>query len=662
MPNVLFFLIYHSASWFGENHFAISKLLNAAFFGMSILPLYAVAREFLSKTGAYFFSVAVVFSPISSYSVYMMPEALFFFAFWVLAYVVVVKLPTDIIYGGVYLGFATAALSAIKPHGLIIAGTFPVVFSILYFCNPDRMAGSQLVEGLIGCLEAFVVGRFAIQYVAHGDFTVMPFGTLYQAVARRPPAAVVLQWTGKSANQSPAVLGLGHFLWHFLEGHLAYLSVLFWPALLLAFWPSEPVSGTPRERLSYRLLLGLLLSALTLFLAAAAVVGVDFASLFDVELCRLHGRYYDFVFPGLVLVFLVNTHRNRFHPRATVLFKIAAIVGAIAAGALVWYARSPYCVNFVDFPEIRWLAASELHLSFAVTGCILTAITLAFCNALLARIVYCGALVVWALLSSAAIFRDQVAQVAGPPPEDLAGIAVRNLLREQVDDGIVFSKVEHDPRSYRVMLQLYSLSERRVLDQPVLSNSDIPPGVKWILMLDRYRVEVPYYTRIAEQGFELITLSPDVLSASAGSNLESYPRFYDLSRNGTRQVSLSGFNLREESSAWTRDAVARVYFDAPISGRVQLTVKAHAYGPNSGRPVTLKVGNLERQASFFGSDSEVNIGGELKDPADFVEFSGMAPISPAEFEHATDPRPLGIAVSSIRVSRIEEPVPTLHPH
>src|SRR5579863_9904963 len=140
MPNVLFFLIYHSASWFGENHFAITKLLNAVFFGMSILPLYAVAREFLSKTGAYFFSVAVVFSPISSYSVYMMPEALFFFAFWVLAYVVVVKLPTDIIYGGVYLGFATAALSAIKPHGLIIAGTFPVVFGILYFCNPDRMA------------------------------------------------------------------------------------------------------------------------------------------------------------------------------------------------------------------------------------------------------------------------------------------------------------------------------------------------------------------------------------------------------------------------------------------------------------------------------------------------------------------------------------------
>ncbi len=211
MPNVLFFFIYHSASWFGENHFAITKLLNAAFFATSLVPLYAIAREFLSKAGAYFFSVAIVLSPISSYTVYVMPEAMFFFFFWVLAYVIVVKLPNGIIYGGVYLGLATAALSAIKPHGLIVVGTFPVVFGILYFCDPNRITVSQVVEAGIGCFEAFVVGRFAIQYLAHGDFTVMPFGTLYQVVSKRPPAAVILHWAAKSANQPAAVLGLGHF-------------------------------------------------------------------------------------------------------------------------------------------------------------------------------------------------------------------------------------------------------------------------------------------------------------------------------------------------------------------------------------------------------------------------------------------------------------------
>ena len=131
MPNVLFFLVYHIASWFGQNHLTISKILNAGFFGLSILPLYGIAREFLSKMGAYLFAVAVVIAPVSSYSVYMMPEAMFFFGFWLLAYLLVVKLPANVIYGGIYVGFAVAALSAIKPHGLVVAATIPAMFAVL---------------------------------------------------------------------------------------------------------------------------------------------------------------------------------------------------------------------------------------------------------------------------------------------------------------------------------------------------------------------------------------------------------------------------------------------------------------------------------------------------------------------------------------------------
>jgi len=654
MPNVFFFLVYHSASWFGENHFAFAKLLNAAFFAMSVLPLYAIARKFLSQPGAYLFSVAVVLAPISSYSVYVMPEAMFFFAFWILTYLLVVKLPADIIYGGIYLGLALAALSAIKPHGLIIAGTFPVVVGILYFASSGDVSLGTLVEASIGCVEALVVGRFAIQYLAHGDFSVLLFGNLYQEVSKPPPVAVALKWTAKTIHQPAMVLGLGHFLWHFAQGHLAYVSVLFWPALALVVWPAESVRGALEESLSYRLLRAFSLTALALLLAIVATVGVDFASLYEVELCRLHGRYYDFLFPALLLLFLARTRRNSSLPRQATLFRIITIGGAIAASALAYHSRLDYCVNFVDFPEIRWLASSDAHLGFAIAGCIVTAIAIASFNWTWARIACCGTLAVLALLSSNAIFRDQIAQVEGPPAEDLAAIAVRNLMRNQIDDGVVFSKVDHDPRSYRVMLQLYSLSRRRLLNQPALTGDDIPSGTKWILLLDSYRVEVPYYSRITERGFELVTLSPDLLSAAAGSSLESYPRFYDLSRTGAALVSLTGFNLPEEKSVWTRDPVARIYFDTPIAGKVELAIKAHAYGPNSGRPITLKVGNLERQVKFYGDDSEVGISGELKEPANYLELSGMLAISPSVFEHAADPRPLGIAISYIRIGRPEQ--------
>src|SRR5580658_806340 len=81
MPNVFYFLVYHPASWFGASHLTIAKLFNAAFFGLALFPLYAIAAKFLSKTGAYVFSVFVLFSPVTSYSVYVMPEAMFFLVF-----------------------------------------------------------------------------------------------------------------------------------------------------------------------------------------------------------------------------------------------------------------------------------------------------------------------------------------------------------------------------------------------------------------------------------------------------------------------------------------------------------------------------------------------------------------------------------------------------
>ncbi len=205
------------------------------------------------------------------------------------------------------------------------------------------------------------------------------------------------------------------------------------------------------------------------------------------------------------------------------------------------------------------------------------------------------------------------------------------------------------------MLQLYSLSERRVLDQPALTNNNIPPGVKWVLLLDKYRVEVPYYSRVAKQAFELITLSPGLVSAQAGSEMDSYPRLYDLSKHGTRQIHRSGFHEPEESSVWTAEPIARVYFDTPALGQIEVTVKAHAYGPNIGRTITIKIGGAEKQVKFYAQETEVKLTASLTKPADYLEFSGMLGTSPAQFEHAPDPRLLGIAISSISIARADQP-------
>ena len=210
----------------------VSKLLNSAFFGLSLFPLYATARRFLSAKGAYLFGIATILSPVSSYSVYMMPEAMYFFVFWVVVYVTVIQVSNHIVYGAAFLGFALAALSTVKPHGLVIIGTVPFVLAGIYLQRGEEISLRRLAAAVVGCLLAFVTGRLVISYLAQGNFTISLVGKFYQGVLR---------------PRQPTVSSR---LLHVIRGHLAYLVVLFWPAIVLGVWPTEAAHSQTSARSS----------------------------------------------------------------------------------------------------------------------------------------------------------------------------------------------------------------------------------------------------------------------------------------------------------------------------------------------------------------------------------------------------------------------------
>src|ERR1700722_14009549 len=169
-PNILYFYVYHVTSWFGVNHLVVAKLFNSIFFGLALFPLYATARQFVSQRAACIFALIVVLSPVSSYSVYVMPESMYFFVFWILVYVAVVQLPRNLMSGGLNAGLVLAALSTIKPHGLILIAAVPIVLAGVYFQNPDEISVGTLVRANIFFFVAFVVGRLAINYIVRGNF------------------------------------------------------------------------------------------------------------------------------------------------------------------------------------------------------------------------------------------------------------------------------------------------------------------------------------------------------------------------------------------------------------------------------------------------------------------------------------------------------------
>ncbi len=504
MPNILYFYIYHPTSWFGANHLAAAKLFNAVFFGLSMFPLYGTARCFLSRSGAFIFAVLIVLSPISSYSVYVMPESMYFCVFWILAYVVVAQIPRKPVLGGISAGVALAALSAIKPHGVVLVASVPVVLLTLYFRrSEEETSASQLAGAILSYFAALVVARLIINYMVRGDLFVSLFGSYSQQVF--------------TPSMRPKHLLLSRELWYSLRGHLSYLAVLFWPAVAFAIWPSETPMLENRRR-SYIALLSFSTVAFLILIVMAAKYTADVTS--DggpTQACRLDGRYYDFALGMLVLLFLARTGTGSFVPRRTNLLRLVLVGVAVVAGVAAGFAFIDYCPNSVDFPEVVAFSMFRAGLALVILGSVGSALCLAFCSTPAARLVYLGFLGTLALTTSAAVFVGQILYASSPREADLAGIAVRNMVPEEIDQGIVFAKV-HDARSYRALFQLYSLSEQKILDKPTLTANDIPPGRKWALLLDPYTLDLPYYAAVRGKGFEFVQLAPGGIIVTGGSN------------------------------------------------------------------------------------------------------------------------------------------------
>jgi hypothetical protein len=620
LPNILFFYVYHVASWFGRDHLIFSKFLNSTFFGFSLFPLYATARRFLSNKGAYLFGLAVLLSPVSSYSVYMMAEAMYFFVFWVVVYITVTQVTNNIVYGELYLGFALAALSTVKPQGLVIIGTVPIVLAGLYLQRRGEIPLQRLVGAAFACLMAFVAGRLIINYLAQGDFAISLVGKFYKSfLAPMVP--------GKHTILSPK-------LFHFIRGHLAYLGVLFWPAIMLALWPTKATdSRTGARSTAFVALRIFAFVTLGLLILITAKFSADIG-----EICRLHGRYYDFALPTLMLLFLARTAPDSEQRRWSAAFKIVVIFGALASSALAYSSALNYCPQFVDFPDLMGIVLNRLHIAFLIFGCIGSAACLAFSTRRVARVFYCAFIVVVAFAGSIEVFRTQRACCIVVPAEpDVAVIAVRNLIPgSQIDDGVVLAKTYL--RASRAMFELYSLSEEKILDKPILTADDIPPGKKWALLLDHYAIDLPFYSEVRGSGFEFIQLAPSGIVGTEGTKLLSFPRRYDLSDKGERWISLSGFKDRDDWGVWTQDPTARIYLDAPVSGKLRIKIRGHAYGPAVGKPVEIKVGAVEQQAVFTSTGTEVEVIMDLPAPAFFLELSGLPP-------------PIGIGLSEIQIDR-----------
>jgi phosphoglycerol transferase len=636
LPNTLYLNIYHGAFWFGDNYLQVARFLNGLFFSLALFPIYGVARKVTSAPLAVAAALAAVIGPASTYALFFMPEALYFLGFWAFIWCLFQRLHSHPLWAAISGGLALGALSLVKPHALQLLPITAVGFLVMALTE-RRLWPWERTIGQIALLFAGVaLSRLALNLALSGSADIFSLG-------------VYSSFTAKTVHVSG---GWGALLFHHL---LFLLSLYLLPvACLTACLFPGALSGLSGEDRGNRrflfvltpLILGTLMTTASQFTVAQAGKGIY------ETIDRLHGRYFNFAFPLLVICFLAAHPLLGAWSRAR-RWTFAAVLSALSAGALVAARLNLGATSFADYPDICWYVLSH---AFRPYMAVLLMIAV-------------GGLYLWRrsqsavpfllLFSGLAVFGNAqlsgfLAHISEPGPSDRAGQIFRGAIPgEQRDEGLIVS-AKPSVDLYRMLFYLPGASAVLIHYEGIpLRPEDIPQGRQWVIACDTALEGVPVL-RTVDSGYCKLhflkqAASTDTVSAEPPPSDRPPGRIYHFQAGFSGQIAAVGFYPPEIWGSWAQIANPELRLKEPVQGKAAVIVSARVLqaGPNSRLSISL--GGQTQTATLSTELKEYTLHFDLPTSAGTVTFGGIQPRSPASVGFGNDERPLGFAIAKFVV-------------
>lgn len=343
-PNFLYFLIYHSTNICKEGFLDCSRLLNVIFFVGASPFIYLVARMFLSNNVAFFLAVISILGPINSYTAYFMPESLYFFCFWVFAFVLIRLNSESRAWEYLIPGAVLGITSLVKPHALFL---IPPVFLYLLLTR-KRSERPWLRTGILS-ISIFVFSvltiKFLLGFLIAGKSGLTLFGN-YSSVA-------------KTTKFTETFLSASMFsLW----GHILALVLLFSLPISILILSIRKLVAT---KFMVDGLLKIEIFSLFILVTLLCVVSLYTANVVHdgpyESINRLHMRYYNFMFSLLMIIAAARMNQVKDD------IKIKLVSCVIIGGLFLYgffHTLTPFSPGDADCPELRgfYINLSTFHI------------------------------------------------------------------------------------------------------------------------------------------------------------------------------------------------------------------------------------------------------------------------------------------------------------
>lgn len=622
VPSWLYLWVYGATNACGPAFLECARGINAVLFVASGPLIYQVARNVTTPFPSAVITLFALLAPVNSYTAYFMPEAMYYFMFWLVTWAALTRTAMHWAAHAVLVGVLAGLMSMVKLHGLFLLPSIALVLGFQRWQAGGRWVLPALAAPVAMLASAMAV-KYGIGFLLAGDAGLSLFGTLYGAHANGTGGLVMKRLTEAALNG---------------RGHLMGIVLLF--ALPVAIAVVQALSSKEREHAPAEQKALHLYAFLTLA-APLAVTVLYTASIYAIEGQRVHMRYYDFAFPLLCMI-AAGALRPSAEKASLWLRWTTAILLIVAVVFSKNWLPVLFKLSYVDGPEI-------MTMDFAVTGW-LTIISLFIWGMVSRRagaglfLFICLPVYLWYATPKMEFF---LAQMKNPASFDTAGKFARDRLAppQRKDLAIVGTELSQLMRA------------KFYLDEPDIPMINLPEGApleptavpikkKWVLVVGNHALP---------QGFEVVHQTSEfaLLKVERVHRTLATVRFGSGVEAGAELEQVDGMGNPEPWGRWSLGKEVKVRFKSPLPKVLNLVVMAQSYGPNDNQPIVTRIGDQERSFKVPTTPLESLLQFQTDGTQREITFIVPHPVSPYDLGHSVDTRKLGLGLISIEIGTAE---------
>lgn len=619
IPNYLYLATFRTTHFCSDDYLFCVRILNALFFIGATPFIYLTSRRVATPLASAVVTVLAVVSPLNSYTAYFMPEAFYFFGFWVFAWSL---LSLDMKSSNLRWAIAGALFglcALIKPHALFFTPAI-LAYLALYSYRTVNSPISTFASKTSVLLGAGLFIKFFLSYLIAGNLGLTFFGSYY----------------GSLANSTPS--GYEHYIyllinsWQVIRGHLLGIIYIYSLPLAIALFTGWKIFF---NRQSFQN--GYKYTLLTLLILANLIIVVG---LFTTSIAgsqpfenneRLHMRYYNFMLPMLWIIAAASVAGLKESGGAWCRSIIALLLGTILIYG-IFTNLSPYAPVFVDSPELAGLVENKTIFRWYGFLSLALLIVWVYKQEIGAKI-YLFVLTPVAILISSTIISKILLTHLVPDPYDRAGqFTKKHLSKEELQDIVVVG-----PAPEGLLRTLFHLDNPNAIF--ALNTEKIPHSKKWVLVIGNVFPSINTNEQIKMDGFSLSKIGPPLfrLNFSTQGQLEGVKR-------------VKGLSPAETWGAWSNGNEVIMEFSSPLPKKFNLRLMAHAYGTNVGEQFWVQVGSEKKLFTLTSADQEISIPIDNLTNSKLINIHIPFPVSPKQLGFSDkDNRTLGIGLSSMSI-------------